>query len=40
LPEWIPPQLTQLVDVAPEGDGWLHEIELDTRLNRGAVACP
>jgi hypothetical protein len=40
LPEWIPARLTQLADVAPEGDGWLHEIELDTRLNRGAVGCP
>jgi hypothetical protein len=23
-PEWITPQLTQLVDAAPEGDEWLH----------------
>jgi len=23
LPDWIPPQLTQLVDTAPDGDGWL-----------------
>jgi hypothetical protein len=23
LPEWIAPQLTQLVDAAPDGDGWL-----------------
>jgi bifunctional non-homologous end joining protein LigD len=27
LPAWIPPQLTQLVDAAPEGDQWLHEIK-------------
>ena len=36
------PQLTQLVDAAPEGDGWLHEIKYDgyrmhARLDRGAV---
>jgi ATP-dependent DNA ligase len=41
-PEWIPPQLTQLVDAAPEGDQWLHEIKFDgyrmhARLDRGAV---
>ena len=29
LPEWIAPQLTQLVDAAPEGDDWLHEIKFD-----------
>jgi hypothetical protein len=29
LPEWIPPQLTQLVDTAPDGDQWLHEIKYD-----------
>src|SRR5271166_2460761 len=42
LPEWIPPQLTKLVDAAPEGDQWLHEIKFDgyrmhARLDRGAV---
>jgi ATP-dependent DNA ligase len=42
LPEWVPPQLTQLVDAAPEGDQWLHEIKFDgyrmhARLNRGTV---
>jgi bifunctional non-homologous end joining protein LigD len=26
LPEWIAPQFTPLVDAAPEGDEWLHEI--------------
>jgi ATP-dependent DNA ligase len=41
-PQWIPPQLTQLVDTAPEGDQWLHEIKYDgyrmhARLDRGAV---
>ena len=42
LPDWISPQLTQLVDAAPEGDEWLHEIKFDgyrmhARLDRGAV---
>jgi ATP-dependent DNA ligase len=37
-----PPQLTQLVDTAPDGDQWLHEIKYDgyrmhARLDRGAV---
>ena len=29
LPQWVRPQLTQLVDEAPEGDQWLHEIKFD-----------
>jgi ATP-dependent DNA ligase len=29
LPEWVAPQLTRLVDAAPEGDDWLHEIKFD-----------
>jgi DNA ligase D-like protein (predicted ligase) len=42
LPEWVRPQLTQLVDEAPEGSEWLHEIKFDgyrmhARLDRGAV---
>ena len=42
LPEWIAPQLTRLVDAAPEGPDWLHEIKFDgyrmhARLDRGAV---
>jgi bifunctional non-homologous end joining protein LigD len=42
LPDWVPPQLTQLVDAAPEGDGWLHEIKFDgyrmhARPDRGKV---
>jgi len=28
-PDWVAPQLTQLVDAAPDGDGWLHEIKYD-----------
>jgi bifunctional non-homologous end joining protein LigD len=42
MPRWIPPQLTRLVDAAPEGDSWLHEIKYDGyrmhgRLDQGAV---
>jgi ATP-dependent DNA ligase len=42
LPEWVAPQLTRLVDAAPEGDAWLHEIKFDgyrmhARLDRGSV---
>jgi ATP-dependent DNA ligase len=42
LPQWIRPQLTQLVDAASDGPGWLHEIKFDgyrmhARLDRGAV---
>jgi ATP-dependent DNA ligase len=45
LPEWVPPQLTQLVDTAPDGDQWLHEIKYDgyrmhARLDRGIARCP
>ena len=29
LPERVPPQLTQLIDAAPEGDQWLHEIKFE-----------
>jgi bifunctional non-homologous end joining protein LigD len=42
LPQWVRPQLTQLVDAAPEGDQWLHEIKYDgyrmhARLDRSRV---
>ena len=42
LPRWIRPQLTALVDAAPDGDQWLHEIKYDgyrmhARLERGTV---
>jgi hypothetical protein len=42
LPQWIRPQLTQLVDEAPDGPEWLHEIKFDgyrmhARLDRGNV---
>jgi bifunctional non-homologous end joining protein LigD len=40
LPQWIPPQLAQLVEKAPSGAQWLHEIKLDgfrmaARIERG-----
>jgi bifunctional non-homologous end joining protein LigD len=42
FPRRIRPQLTELVDAAPDGDQWLHEIKYDgyrmhARLDRGAV---
>ena len=43
LPRWIPPQLSKLVDEAPSGEGWAHEIKYDgyrlhARIDRGRVA--
>ena len=29
-PKWIKPQLTRLVDEAPAGKDWLHEIKYDS----------
>jgi bifunctional non-homologous end joining protein LigD len=29
LPRWVPPKLCQLVETAPLGPQWLHEIKLD-----------
>jgi len=42
FPDFIDPQLATLVQHAPEGDQWLHEIKLDgyrtgTRIERGKV---
>jgi bifunctional non-homologous end joining protein LigD len=42
LPQWIPPQLSQLVERAPSGPQWLHEIKLDgfrmaARIERGGA---
>jgi len=42
LPDFIAPELATLVDNAPEGEGWLHEIKLDgyrtaARIDRGQV---
>jgi hypothetical protein len=41
-PKWIKPQLTRLVDEAPTGGGWLHEIKYDgyrmhARLDGGDI---
>ena len=36
LPDWVRPQLTQLVKEAPDGEQWLHEIKYDGfRIQRG-----
>jgi ATP-dependent DNA ligase len=42
LPAWIKPQLAKLVDKAPDGPDWLHEIKFDgyrihARLDAGRV---
>jgi len=41
-PKWIKPQLTRVVDEAPAGDDWLHEIKYDgyrmhARLDNGKI---
>jgi bifunctional non-homologous end joining protein LigD len=41
-PKWIKPQLTRLVDEAPAGDVWVHEIKYDgyrmhARIDAGKV---
>ena len=41
LPDRVAPQLTQLVDAAPDGDDWLHELKYDGyRMMRGSTAAP
>src|ERR1700746_3974477 len=42
LPSWVKPQLCKLVDAAPQGQDWLHEIKYDgyrmhARLDRGRI---
>jgi ATP-dependent DNA ligase len=42
LPKWVKPQLCKLVDAAPQGPEWLHEIKYDgyrmhARLDRGGA---
>jgi bifunctional non-homologous end joining protein LigD len=42
VPRWTPPQLCQMVEVAPSGPQWVHEIKLDgyrmgARIERGRV---
>ena len=36
LPAWVKPQLTKLVDQAPDGPEWLHELKFDGYR----MACP
>jgi hypothetical protein len=41
-PKWIKPQLTRLVDDAPVGGDWVHEIKYDgyrmhARIDRGKI---
>src|SRR5438093_831971 len=41
-PKWVKPQLKRLVDEAPTGDGWLHEVKYDgyrmhARLEGGRI---
>jgi hypothetical protein len=43
LPRWISPQLAKLVDQAPSGERWAHEIKYDgyrlnARIDHGRVA--
>jgi ATP-dependent DNA ligase len=43
LPSWVKPQLCKLVDAAPQGPDWLHEIKYDgyrmhARLDHGRVS--
>jgi ATP-dependent DNA ligase len=39
LPEWIRPQLTQLVQEAPEGPEWMHEIKFDRYRMHACLNC-
>src|SRR6185295_5044069 len=39
LPKWIKPQLTRLVDEAPSGGGWLHEIKYDGYRMHARIDC-
>ena len=41
-PDWIEPQLCKLVEHAPSGDGWVHEVKFDgyrmaARIDHGVV---
>jgi len=42
LPRWIEPRLCKLVEKAPTGDKWIHEVKFDgyrlaARIERGEV---
>ena len=39
LPGWIKPQLTKLVDQAPDGPDWLHEIKFDGYRMHARLDC-
>ena len=44
-PKWVKPQLAKLVEQAPDGPDWLHEIKFDgyrmhARLGAGKSANP
>jgi hypothetical protein len=40
MPEWVVPQLTQLVDAAPGDDEWLHKIKFDGYRMHARLARP
>jgi ATP-dependent DNA ligase len=40
LPKWVKPQLARLVEEAPDGKDWLHEVKYDgyrmhARISKG-----
>jgi ATP-dependent DNA ligase len=35
LPSWIKPQLSKLVDKAPTGEQWVHEVKFDGSPHMG-----
>jgi ATP-dependent DNA ligase len=37
-PKWIKPQLTRLVEEAPSGKDWLHEIKYDGYIRAPSTA--
>ena len=37
-PKWIKPQLTRLVNEAPAGDGWRHEIRYEGYRMQARIA--
>ena len=39
-PKWIKPQLSRLVDEAPAGDAWVHEVKYDGYRMRARIDGP